>query len=160
MFRQLKWLECLLPTRLEGISAHVRVRWLSNNKTECNFKNMSSGGLTSRGRWSQHDPSSATQGRSLLMSGDFQRGQTPSPPSPHRGPSGSPPQRCSQCSGSGCRLGPPLQAHSCSPDCCPRRCGPEFGTGCRTPLCRKDLWAQVPRQRRRRCRCRGSRRRC
>lgn len=147
-------------------SDHMRVLWISyilgiKSQSECNIKNMSCGGLTSRGQWSQHDPSSATQGRSLLTSWDFQRDQTPSPPSSvHRGLSGSPALPYSQCSGSGGRLGPPPPVGSYSRGCCPRRYGHESGTECRTPLCQRTRGPLVPRQRRRRCRCQGSRRCC
>lgn len=77
---------------------HVNLLHLGNkNTSEFNIKNMSCGGLTSRGHWSPHDPSSATQGRSLLTSWDFQRDQTPSPPSSlHRGLFGSPVPQYSQ----------------------------------------------------------------
>lgn len=179
MFGQLKWLKweysVVCPTNKSGkppedrmwlLSAHIKVLWIANilktkSQRECNIKYMSCGGLTSRGCWSQHDPSSATQGRSLLMSWDFQRDQTLSPPSSlHRSLSGSSAQWYSQCSGLGCRLGPPPPADSSSLDCCPKRCGPESGTECRTLLCWRARGPPVQRQRRRRCRCRGSRRCC
>lgn len=125
---------------------------------ECNIKNMSCGGLTSRVRWFPHNPSSATQGRSLLTSWDFQTDQIPS--SLHHSLSGSPAQQYSQCSKMGCHLGLPPPAGNCSRGCCPSRCGPESGTECRTPLCWRARGPLVLRRRRRRCQCRGSRRRC
>lgn len=178
MFRELKWLKwehsVVYPTNKSGeppegvpwlLSAHMKVRWIAyiletKSQRKCNIEYMP-GGLTSKGCWSQHDPSSATQGRSLLTSWDFQRDQTLFPPSSlHRGLSGSSALRYSRCSALGCCLGPPPPVCSSSHDCCPKRCGYESGTEYRTLLCWRAPWPLVRRWRRRRCQCRGSHRCC
>lgn len=127
--------------------------------SEC--KTVFCGGLTSTGHWSLCNSSSATQGKSPLMSWDFQMDQTPSPPfSLHCSLSWSPAVQDSPSSGLGCHLGLPLAAGSCSHGCYPRRCGPESGTECRTPLCLRVRGALALTQKRRRCRCQGSHKRC
>lgn len=143
-------------SRMQCFSVNVKVLWISY-KAEC--KAVSYGGLTNRGQWSQCNSSSATRGRSL-MSWDFQMDQTPSPPfSLHHSLSWSLVQD-SPSSGSGCHLGLPLAAGSCSLYCYPRRCGSESGTECRTRLCPKAQGALALTQRRRRCLCQGSHRHC
>jgi len=131
--------------------------WRIKSQTECNLKTS----VTSRGRWSLPDPSSATQGISLPMFWDFQTDQTPFHPSfLVCGPSGSWALLFSLESGSNSHSVPPFPADSCSQSCYPRRSGPESGTGCRTPLCWKNSGPPVVRPRRKRYQCQGSHRHC
>lgn len=147
MFGQLKWLRgtrsaVFLPTRPLRINCDlaVTVHWITiisetKSPQQCSIEFIFCGTLTSRGCCSQHDPSSATQGRSPLRFEDFRRDQTRSPPSSLQLlPSGSSALWIAQSSGMGSYSGPQAAAGSSSSGCCPSRSGPVSGTECRTPL--------------------------